>query len=121
VSAKGDGRYVISNGKDQALRLWDLRKMRTNAEYEEVAHDHYGIRNYDYRCAPCFRPLVALYLIVNTIIFQVWAIPQTQSPSASLRLQCHEVQRARRAPDPHTMSLQSCRDDWRAVHLLRVC
>jgi len=49
VSAKGDGRYVISNGKDQVLRLWDLRKMRTNAEYEEVANDHYGIRGYDYR------------------------------------------------------------------------
>jgi WD40 repeat protein len=49
VSAKGDGRYVISNGKDQALRLWDLRKMRTNEEYEEVANISYGIRNYDYR------------------------------------------------------------------------
>lgn len=49
VSAKGDGRYVISNGKDQALRLWDLRKMRTNAEYEEVVNDDYGISNYDYR------------------------------------------------------------------------
>jgi WD repeat-containing protein 23 len=23
VAAKGDGRYIISNGKDQALRLWD--------------------------------------------------------------------------------------------------
>jgi len=51
VSAKGDGRYVISNGKDQALRLWDLRKMRTNAEYEEVAsgNEDYGLRGYDYR------------------------------------------------------------------------
>jgi len=49
VSAKGDGRYVISNGKDQALRLWDLRKMRTNEEYENVANISYGIRNYDYR------------------------------------------------------------------------
>lgn len=49
VSAKGDGRYVISNGKDQALRLWDLRKMRTNEEYEAVANISYGIRNYDYR------------------------------------------------------------------------
>lgn len=49
VSAKGDGRYVISNGKDQALRLWDLRKMRTNEEYEEVANISYGTRNYDYR------------------------------------------------------------------------
>jgi WD repeat-containing protein 23 len=49
VSAKGDGRYVISNGKDQALRLWDLRKMRTNAEYEAVVDEDYCIGGYDYR------------------------------------------------------------------------
>ena len=51
VSAKGDGRYIISNGKDQACRLWDLRKMRTNAEYEESLQErrYYGIRNFDYR------------------------------------------------------------------------
>jgi WD repeat-containing protein 23 len=53
VSAKGDGRYIISNGKDQALRLWDLRKMRTNAEYEAVDGNFYGIPNFDYRfCIP---------------------------------------------------------------------
>ncbi|KAI0066418.1 WD40 repeat-like protein [Artomyces pyxidatus] len=49
VSAKGDGRYIISNGKDQALRLWDLRKMRTNTEYEAVKDKDYGVPNYDYR------------------------------------------------------------------------
>ena len=51
VSAKGDGRYIISNGKDQACRLWDLRKMRTSAEYEESLQErrYYGIRNFDYR------------------------------------------------------------------------
>lgn len=49
VSAKGDGRYIISNGKDQALRLWDLRKMRTNAEYEAVANHDYGLPRFDYR------------------------------------------------------------------------
>ena len=49
VSAKGDGRFVISNGKDQALRLWDLRKMRTNAEYEAITNQDYGIPRYDYR------------------------------------------------------------------------
>ncbi|KAJ6611484.1 WD40-repeat-containing domain protein [Mycena sp. CBHHK59/15] len=48
VSAKGDGRYVISNGKDQKLRLWDLRKMRSNQELEAVERDFYGT-NYDYR------------------------------------------------------------------------
>ena len=49
VSAKGDGRYIISNGKDQAHRLWDLRKMCTNEEYENVRHMTYGIPGYDYR------------------------------------------------------------------------
>jgi DDB1- and CUL4-associated factor 11 len=49
VSAKGDGRYIISNGKDQALRLWDLRKMRSNEEFETVEHKHFGVRNFDYR------------------------------------------------------------------------
>jgi len=61
VSAKGDGRYVISNGKDQTLRLWDLRKMHTNEDYEEVANLNisYGIRNYDYRC---FRPFFLSFI-----------------------------------------------------------
>jgi len=51
VSAKGDGRYVISNGKDQAMRLWDLRKMRSNEEWESVSHLSYGDDEFDYRCA----------------------------------------------------------------------
>nr|VWO96723.1 G-protein comlpex beta subunit CpcB [Ganoderma boninense] len=51
VSAKGDGRYVISNGKDQILRLWDLRMMRSNTEFESVAHQPYGIPRFDYRPA----------------------------------------------------------------------
>ncbi|KAH9898279.1 WD40 repeat-like protein [Cubamyces lactineus] len=49
VSAKGDGRYVISNGKDQILRLWDLRMMRSNSEFESVARQHYGVPHFDYR------------------------------------------------------------------------
>ncbi|KAK7063723.1 WD-repeats-region domain-containing protein [Favolaschia claudopus] len=48
VSAKGDGRYVISNGKDQKLRLWDLRKMRSNQDLEDADGHFYGT-NYDYR------------------------------------------------------------------------
>ncbi|KAG9124027.1 hypothetical protein FRC07_013145 [Ceratobasidium sp. 392] len=49
VSAKGDGRYIISNGKDHALRLWDLRMMR---EDEEVQERQYGQPHYDYRLDP---------------------------------------------------------------------
>ncbi|KAJ6601263.1 WD40 repeat-like protein [Mycena vulgaris] len=55
VSAKGDGRYVISNGKDQKLRLWDLRKMRSNQELEAVENHYYGT-NYDYRYPHYPRP-----------------------------------------------------------------
>ncbi|KAF7302517.1 WD-REPEATS-REGION domain-containing protein [Mycena chlorophos] len=60
VSAKGDGRYVISNGKDQKLRLWDLRKMRTNAEFEEEKDKFYGT-NFDYRSAHYPRPRFAAH------------------------------------------------------------
>ncbi len=87
VSAKGDGRYVISNGKDQALRLWDLRKMRTNEEYEAVADISYGIRNYDYRYVhPYFLSFIASYLIVITLVFQLWALSKPKAPSASVGL-----------------------------------
>jgi DDB1- and CUL4-associated factor 11 len=48
VSAKGDGRYVISNGKDQALRLWDLRKMHSSAEFDVAAQNDYR-SGFDYR------------------------------------------------------------------------
>ncbi|CAE6535196.1 unnamed protein product [Rhizoctonia solani] len=53
VSAKGDGRYIISNGKDHALRLWDLRMMR---EDEEVKYTSYGQRGYDYRYGSYRKP-----------------------------------------------------------------
>ncbi|KAK7680553.1 hypothetical protein QCA50_016334 [Cerrena zonata] len=49
VSAKGDGRYVISNGKDQILRLWDLRCMRSNLDYQQVKGRSYGLSRFDYR------------------------------------------------------------------------
>lgn len=51
VSAKGDGRYIISNGKDQAARLWDLRKMRSSAEFDDINRENrsYGIPHFDYR------------------------------------------------------------------------
>lgn len=54
VSSKGDGRYVISNGKDQSLRLWDLRKMRSNDEFDQQPNRHYGLGgHYDYRYDSC--------------------------------------------------------------------
>ncbi|GJJ09620.1 hypothetical protein Clacol_003843 [Clathrus columnatus] len=59
VSAKGDGRYIISNGKDQAMRLWDLRKMRSNEEFETFSGKYYGHRSFDYRYGSYPKPKVA--------------------------------------------------------------
>lgn len=49
VSAKGDGRYIISNGKDQALRLWDLRKMCNSDDFDKICDRDFRSPNYDYR------------------------------------------------------------------------
>ncbi|KAL3827890.1 hypothetical protein ACJIZ3_016692 [Penstemon smallii] len=45
IDSRGDGRHLISNGKDQAIKLWDIRKMSSNATRYK------GFRNYewDYR------------------------------------------------------------------------
>lgn len=34
TAPKGDGRYIVVNSKDQAARLYDLRKMRSWSEFE---------------------------------------------------------------------------------------
>ncbi|EJD47958.1 WD40 repeat-like protein [Auricularia subglabra TFB-10046 SS5] len=49
VAPKGDGRYVISNGKDQTLRLWDLRMMKSHEDYVNCRRQSYGDNNFDYR------------------------------------------------------------------------
>lgn len=36
VDSKGDGRYVLSNGKDQTMKLWDLRKMMSKDDFDQV-------------------------------------------------------------------------------------
>ncbi|KAL8208284.1 hypothetical protein R6Q57_007696 [Mikania cordata] len=32
IDSHGDGRYLISNGKDQVIKLWDIRKMSSNTD-----------------------------------------------------------------------------------------
>lgn len=31
INSRGDGRYLISNGKDQTTKLWDIRKMTSSS------------------------------------------------------------------------------------------
>lgn len=51
VDSKGDGRYVLSNGKDQTMKLWDLRKMMTTARFADIDVSSYTT-GYDYRFEP---------------------------------------------------------------------
>lgn len=48
VDSKGDGRYVLSNSKDQTMKLWDLRKMMTSADVENIDPVDYTT-GFDYR------------------------------------------------------------------------
>ncbi|KAF2254724.1 WD40 repeat-like protein [Trematosphaeria pertusa] len=48
VDSKGDGRYVLSNGKDQTAKLWDLRKMMTKDKADRVDINAYTTR-FEYR------------------------------------------------------------------------
>jgi WD repeat-containing protein 23 len=51
VDSKGDGRYVLSNGKDQTMKLWDVRKMVSTERFSTIDPTKYS-SGYDYRHAP---------------------------------------------------------------------
>lgn len=48
VDSKGDGRYVLSNGKDQTMKLWDLRKMMSTEQSKSINAGDYT-SGFDYR------------------------------------------------------------------------
>ncbi|RYP71593.1 hypothetical protein DL771_004719 [Monosporascus sp. 5C6A] len=50
LDSKGDGRYILSNGKDQSMKLWDLHMMYTTARFEELnPRQHTSQSDFDYR------------------------------------------------------------------------
>lgn len=41
LDSRGDGRYFISNGKDQSIKLWDIRRMSSDAtRYAHIDTSH---------------------------------------------------------------------------------
>lgn len=51
VDSKGDGRYVLSNGKDQTMKLWDLRNMISPENAADIRPGRYTT-GFDYRYPP---------------------------------------------------------------------
>lgn len=51
IDSKGDGRHVISNAKDQTMKLWDLRKMIAPDKAERIDPQEYSAA-FDYRFTP---------------------------------------------------------------------
>ncbi|KAI1875707.1 uncharacterized protein JN550_001993 [Neoarthrinium moseri] len=50
IDSKGDGRYILSNGKDQSMKLWDLKMMHTTARFNELdPRRHTRQSDFDYR------------------------------------------------------------------------
>lgn len=52
VDSKGDGRYVLSNSKDQTMKLWDLRRMSSTGKTSKLNLKRYAIAGFDYRFMP---------------------------------------------------------------------
>jgi WD40 repeat protein len=76
VSAKGDGRYIISNGKDQALRLWDLRKMCSSEDFDNGADRDFRLRGFDYRCVDSGLGLSEMKL---NFLVKLWSLSETKT------------------------------------------
>lgn len=50
ISSKGDGRYVVSNGKDQTTKLWDIRMLVSAEQWEDSIASQLDLQTgFDYR------------------------------------------------------------------------
>ncbi|KAK7419412.1 hypothetical protein QQX98_003364 [Neonectria punicea] len=47
IDSKGDGRYILSNGKDQSMKLWDLRMAMSTDRFNSL--DRVRHTRFDYR------------------------------------------------------------------------
>jgi WD repeat-containing protein 23 len=54
VCSKGDGIYVASNGKDQLLKVWDIRKMVSYDRFKRIKTPVQD-NGFDYRYGASYR------------------------------------------------------------------
>ncbi len=61
IDSKGDGRHLITNCKDQTIKLWDMRSFSPQIGFE-ATRKAVSKQNWDYRwqaiprkCMSCFR------------------------------------------------------------------
>lgn len=105
TSPKGDGRYVVVNSKDQAARLYDLRKMKSHSEFthEPDAKAKYGQPRYD-----CESPNSTRIPLVRTDVGcrPKLEIPTSSATSSSEGLLSDDVQRTFGVAHFDSMSLQ---------------
>uniref|UniRef100_A0A060T0Z4 ARAD1C12320p n=1 Tax=Blastobotrys adeninivorans TaxID=409370 RepID=A0A060T0Z4_BLAAD len=58
VAAKGDGRYLLSNSKDQSMKLWDVRRITSQSDIKSQRIADFS-SGYDYRYEPYHGPRVS--------------------------------------------------------------
>ncbi|KAL7919534.1 WD40-repeat-containing domain protein [Trichoderma austrokoningii] len=51
IDSKDDGRYILSNGKDQSMKLWDIRMAMSTDRFRQITEDNQGRlgSGFDYR------------------------------------------------------------------------
>ena len=49
ICSKGNGFHLISNGKDQCIKLWDIRLFKNAEEHQEYVNEHNYSMGFDYR------------------------------------------------------------------------
>ncbi len=50
IDSKGDGRYILSNAKDQSMKLWDLRMVMSTQQFHDMGRSRYAHSSgFDYR------------------------------------------------------------------------
>ncbi|RDW77419.1 hypothetical protein BP6252_05472 [Coleophoma cylindrospora] len=49
IDSKGDGRYILSNGKDQSMKLWDLRMVMSPSDFTALRPSRRIESHFDYR------------------------------------------------------------------------